>query len=614
MQRVPQERRRRQSNFVQHESSVSGQPVSVMETGSRPTFDETVSSARDCSQKGPPGPVKGTGTFMKKTIARLVAAVAAASSPAAYAESVLTALPLQLTAWVENYNPYSPATRLPSVQDFMFEPLFVFNTMRNAEPNFRLATGFTYSDDLKSLTVSLRDGVTWSDGEVFDANDVKFTYDMLKEYRVLDLRNVWDLIEEATILGDHTVRFDLKRPNSGIAYTIAQVYVVPEHIWHDVDDPVTFTNAPNPVGSGPLTDIRRFTAQEYIQCRNPNYWDAENLKVDCMRFPQIADNNQALMAAAAGELDWFGSFLPDIEKTYVAEDPDNHKYWFPPGSLVFFAMNFETANDGNRKAFTDLAFRRAFSMAMDREAMVEIAAYGYPTVNRYPSGLGRAFDDWNNPEVDEKYGAFSRYGAEAARAALAAAGYADRNGDGFVETPDGDPIAFDILVPNGWTDWVNTVQIAVEGLRDVGIDAKVATPESPLWQERLVSGDFDVSINAHITGPDPFVQFDGVLHSRNQGRTRYAPMRYRNPGLDRLLDSFYATADRAEQENIMDEIQMAVAADMPLVAVYNNPRWYEYNTRRFEGFFDAANPGAVPTVHDGQPERLLQLLALKPKE
>jgi peptide/nickel transport system substrate-binding protein len=65
---------------------------------------------------------------MKKTIARLVAAVAAASSPAAYAESVLTALPLQLTAWVENYNPYSPATRLPSVQDFMFEPLFVFYT------------------------------------------------------------------------------------------------------------------------------------------------------------------------------------------------------------------------------------------------------------------------------------------------------------------------------------------------------------------------------------------------------------------------------------------------------------------------------------------------------
>jgi len=246
--------------------------------------------------------------------------------------------------------------------------------------------------------------------------------------------------------------------------------------------------------------------------------------------------------------------------------------------------------------------------------MVDIAGYGYPTINEYPSGLGRAFDAWNKPTVDEKYGVFARYDAEAAKAMLAEAGYADQNGDGFVETPDGDPIAFDILVPNGWTDWVNTVQIAVEGLRDVGIDAKVATPESPLWQERLVSGDFDVSINAHITGPDPFVQFDGVLHSRNQGRTRYAPSRYRNPDLDQLLDGFYATADRAEQKKIMNDIQMAIAADLPYVAVYNNPRWYQYNTKRFEGFFDADNPGSVPTVHDGQPERLLQLLALTPRK
>lgn len=550
---------------------------------------------------------------MKRTLIRLAAFAVVAVPVASHAEAILTALPLQLTAWVENYNPYSPATRLPSVQDFMFEPLFVFNTMQDAEPSFRLATGFSYGDDLKSLTISLREGVAWSDGETFDANDVKFAYDMLKEHRVLDLRNVWDILEEVTVVDDHTVRFDLKHPNSGFAYTIAQVYIVPEHIWRDVDDPVTFTNAPDPVGSGPLTEIRRFTAQEYIQCRNPDYWDADNLAVDCMRFPQIADNNQALVAAAAGELDWFGSFLPDIERTYVAADPEHHKYWFPPGSLVFFAMNFQTANDGNRKAFNDLVFRRAFSMAMDREAMVDIAGYGYPTINEYPSGLGRAFDAWNNPEVDEKYGAFSRHDADAAKTILAEAGYADRNGDGLVETRDGDPIAFDILVPNGWTDWVNTVQIAVEGLRDIGIDAKVATPESPLWQERLVSGNFDVSIDAHITGPDPFIQFDGVLHSRNQERTRYAPMRYRNPALDRLLDSFYATADRAEQERIMDEIQMAIAADMPFVAVYNNPRWYEYNTRRFQGFFDADNPGAVPTVHDGQPERLLQLLALKPR-
>ena len=150
------------------------------------------------------------------------------------------------------------------------------------------------------------------------------------------------------MVDDHTVRFDLKNVNTGIVYTLAQVYVVPEHVWSKVADPVTFTNAPNPVGTGPLTEIRRFTPQEYIQCRNPNYWDAAHLKVDCLRLPQIANNDQALAAAATGELDWFGSFLPDIEKTYVAKDPENHKYWFPAGSIVFFAMNFGQQERGQQ--------------------------------------------------------------------------------------------------------------------------------------------------------------------------------------------------------------------------------------------------------------------------
>ena len=160
-----------------------------------------------------------------------------------------------------------------------------------------------------------------------------------------------------------------------------------------------------------------------------------------MRFPQIANNDQALAIAATGELDWFGSFLPDIEKTYVAQDPENHGYWFPAGSMVYFALNFETENEGNKKAFNDINFRHAFSMAMDRQAMVDIAGYGYPTINEYPSGLGRAFHSWNNAEVDAKYGEFSSYNIEGAKKILADAGYKDGDGDGFVETPDGMPIS-----------------------------------------------------------------------------------------------------------------------------------------------------------------------------
>ena len=525
--------------------------------------------------------------------------------------AILTAVPQQLTAWVENYNPYNTTTVLPTVLDFMYEPLVVFNAMHGGTPEYRLAEAFEYSDDLLSLTFTLRDGLTWSDGEPLTADDVIFTFNLVQQNPALDVHAVWPKLTGVEKVDDRTVTLNFTEVDAALIYQIVQVYIVPEHVWADVEDPVTFTN-PSPVGSGPLTEIERFTPQEYIQCRNPNYWDAESLHVDCMRMPQLANNDQVLTAAANGELDWFGSFLPDIERTYVGTDPDHHGYWFPAGSPVFFSLNLDAEDAGLNEAFNDVAFRRAFSMAMDRQAMVDIAGYGYPTVNDYPSGLGRAYHSWNNPEVEAEYGQYTEFDIDGAKALLEDAGYADANGDGFIDTPSGTPIAFNIIVPNGWTDWVNTVQLAVEGLNELGINATMQTPESPAWTDQLLSGDYEAAINSVTTGVTPHYFFDQALHSRHIGQSRFQSSRYVNAALDTALDSFNATTDEAVQTDVMNQIQMLIAEDMPLVWVFNNPLWYEYNTARFTGFYNADNPVARPVVYAGVPERLLHLLNLRP--
>ncbi|MEZ9232021.1 ABC transporter substrate-binding protein [Vibrio amylolyticus] len=545
--------------------------------------------------------------------AAMLPSIATADDGGANADkSVLNIAPRMRTSWVRNFNPYNQTTFLPTTNEFAYEPLAIFNSMQGGKIHYRLATSLEYAEDLKSVTFTIRQGVKWSDGQEFTAKDVLFSFNLVKQNPALDSRAIWDRISGVELVDSHTIRFDLPMADGGAAMEIVQVPVVAEHVWKDVSDPISFTNE-NPVGTGPMTEIERFTPRVYVQCRNPHYWDTESLKVDCVRLPQLANNDQVLALAKKGELDWFGSFLPDIDKTYVADDEDNHKYWFPAGSMVAFNFNLESRHEGNRQAFNNREFRRALSMAMDREAMVDIAGYGYPTINEYPSGLGAGYHAWNNDQVDQKFGQFTKYNVESAKALLESAGFKDSNGDGYVNNADGSKIEFSIIVPNGWTDWVNTVQIAVDGLQEVGINAKVQTPEAPAWTSALIDGSYDAGINSYYQGTTPHYMYNSAFNGEQQGKSRFAVTRFSTPELDALLDSFYQTIDPTKQKEVMDDIQYVIAENMPYVPVFNNPTWYQYNEKRFEGFFSADNPVARPQVHPGVPERLLHLLSIKPR-
>lgn len=545
------------------------------------------------------------------TVSALALAIASLVSTPSHAENVLNINIEDATTWVRNFNPFIGESARQSTLDFIYEPLVVFNKMQSGKPYPRLATDFKLADDLKSVVFDLRPGVKWSDGQDFTASDVTFTFDLLKKFPALDFNSAWGLIDGVEAVSPTQVKFTFKSPTALGPEKLVLTPIVPEHVWKDIKDPVTFANE-NPVGSGPMTEIRRFTPEIYEQCRNPHYWDADNLKVDCFRFPQVSTNDQALAAAQSGSLDWFASFLPDIEKTYVANDPEHYKYWLPPGNMVAFTMNQESPDEGNREAFQNLEFRHAVSLAMDRKSMVDIAGYGYPTLNDDPSGVGASFPSWNNPEVKKQFGQYATFDEAKAKAHLAEAGFKDKDGDGFVETPSGKKIAFDIIVPNGWTDWVDTVKIGVDGLTAIGINAKLATPESTVWRQQLVDGTFNMAITSYVVGTTPYLQLSDAFHSRNKGKTRFTAQRFFTPELDKLLDSFEQTTDDGKRHDILNQVQMIVAENMPYVPVYNNPVWYEYNTKRFTGWASPENPFVSPQNSDNNHDRLLHLLALRP--
>lgn len=545
-----------------------------------------------------------------KAILAASAMVLAMAVPA-MAQTVLTVSSEQTTTWVRNFNPFGQTSARATTKEFIYEPLVIFNRLKGNEPNFRLAESYELADDLKSITFKLRSGLKWSDGQPLTADDVVFTYDYIKKFPALDFVSVSALLDSVEKVDDQTVRFNLKQPNSLIANTIVSMPIVPQHIWSKVDDPVTFANE-NPVGSGPLTEITRFTPQVYEQCRNPNYWDAKDLAVDCIRLPQLADNPQVLAALADGTLDWATSFVPDIDNTFVAKDPEHNKYWFTPSSLVSFSLNLATTDENDHKAFNDVKFRRAVSMLIDRKTIVDVAGYGYPLINEDPSMLGELYKAFANPEVATKFGKYGKFDKDAAVALLDEAGYKDANGDGFRDNPDGTPIAIDIEVPNGWTDWIDAVQIAIESLKGAGLNVKMSTPEEAVWASDLIGAKYSMTLNALASAADPYFPYIRSFNPDDFGKSRFSAQRWTDPEVMDMLNKYTQQKDPAERKKLMDAIQLKVAEAMPVIPVYNSPSFYEYSTKRFTGWANADNPAYSPVVSNANPARLLQLLDLKP--
>ena len=510
----------------------------------------------------------------------------------------------------KDFNPFRRS--LSTVPHFIYEPLVIYNVMAGGEMIPRLATELTYAEDLQSVTYTLRNEVTWSDGESFDADDVIFTYQLIKNFPELDRLGLWaNTLDDVVKMDSHAVRFELKAPDVTAQWLIADQVIVPEHQWARVDDPVAFTN-PNPVGTGPFTEITLFTPEVYEQCRNPYYWEPDKPYIDCLRMPRFKSNDELLAALIAGDVDWAGHFIPSIEDTFVRHNPKNYHYWFPPNNNICLFLNTPKA------PFSDITLRRALSMAIDRDTLVEIATYGYATVSRYPTGLGEIYKDWYTPEVNASVGKLGTYAPLAAQNLLDQAGYVDKDGDGFREQPEGSALHIKIAVIQGWTDWETAARMIVEYFKEVGIESSIEVSEYSPWFKNLQAGHYDTAIGWSEVYQSPWRTYYDLLSSSlmQEQAEGNSWSRWSSRKTDDLLAAYVKTKDPVEQRNIIGELQQIVAENVPFIPLFSNPSWYEYNNSRFIGWATADNPFVRPMNYREVPERLLHVLnlSLRPVE
>ena len=527
-------------------------------------------------------------------------------------KGIMTISVAQQATWIRNFNPFTGDFRFPTING-TFEPMMIYNTVKGEMVPW-LATKFEWSADNKKLTMTLRDDVKWSDGTAFSSKDVAFTFNLFKTTAGLQGRGGQAMFGETAYVDTvtaptaTTVEFNFKQVFTPGLYDIVNQVIVPEHIWKDVTDPLKFANE-TPVGTGPFTEVTIFENQVFQVEKNPNYWQPGKPYIQGFRQPAYPGNEQANLATVNGENDYAANFIPDIKNVYVAKDPANYGYWFPPvGATVMLYLNTK------RAPFDKAEVRKGISQALNRDQIVEIAMYSY-TKPADVTGLSDAYPSFKVADPTT-LGKWTTQDVAAANAALDAAGLT-KGSDG-IRMADGKPMKYEINVVTGWTDWVSACEIMARNLKDIGIDATVKPYDFSAWLDRVQKGDFDMSIGWSSGGATPYEYYRDQMSQRSirpVGEAAGANWhRYVSTKADELLNQFAATSDAAEQKSIAEQLQQTFADEAPAVPLFPGPSWYEYNTTRFTGFPTEADPYAVGSFfNQGTPEQLIVMTTIKPK-
>ena len=520
----------------------------------------------------------------------------------------------QSTTFVRNFNPFGAAPLFPTLGG-IYEPLMIYNTIKGEIVPW-LADKYEWSADNKTLTFTLHNGAKWSDGQPFTANDVVYTFNLLKNTPGLQGSGTTAVgeggyVSGVTASGDSTVVFNFSTVNTPGLYDIINQDIVPEHVWKSITDPAKDTNA-NPVGTGPFTQVTRFEAQSYQIDKNPNYWQPGKPYINGLRVPALAGNDQAATAFASGNLDWGGFVVANIEQSVMSKDPANLHFWFPTvGGTALFMMNT------TKKPFDDPAFRKAVSMGLNRTQMIALGLKGYS----HPSdvtGLSEGFATWK-PSDPNSLGNWTTYDVAKANAALDAAGY-KKGADGIRTTPDGKKITFEFTMVNGFSDWVAVAPTLVQNLKAIGLDPQQKNYDFPVWLSNWQTGKSDTSLYFGFNAPIPYTVYRNIMSKATvkpvgENSGFFNLWRYSSPKADDLLTQWAATSDIAKQKQLALDLEKTFADEAPVLPMWPQPSFFEYSTKNFTGWPTKEDPYALgaAAISNATREQLIVLTTVKPK-
>jgi peptide/nickel transport system substrate-binding protein len=507
----------------------------------------------------------------------------------------------QGTTWTCGFSPFNADVNFLSVGT-VYEVLTFVNGLQSGKTTNWLASSYAWSNGNKTLTFTIRPGLKWTDGKALTADDVLFTFQLLKKNPGLDLNADWAVLKSVTKNGDKVV-FNFKTSAVPYFYYIGgQTPIVPKHIWQSIPNPVTYKDS-KPVGSGPF-EMNSCSPQVIKYTKNANYWQKGLPKIETVYYPAFTSNDPANQQLASGKAQWGSQFIPNINKYYLSKSPHNH-YWFPPLVNVSIFINQKDP------ILSNVAVRKAIAYAIDREKVSQIGEYGYEPASNQTGIVTPTFSDW----LDQGLAKQVNYNPKKAEQILQQAGF--KKSGGIYQTPDGKPLSFSMLNIGGYSDWVASVQVIRDELKAVGIKITAENLSSTTYDTDNYNGKFQLSYNGNESGgPTPYYELRQLLYSKNSapiGKPAASNWeRYENPAVDKLIEDYGATTDPAKQHQIIKQLEAVMVNEIPVIPVTEGVDWYQYNTEGLTGWVTQGDKFAKPAAYEN-PDWGVMLLHLKPK-
>ena len=511
------------------------------------------------------------------------------------------------------FNPLDPDPNFPADGNIrlMYESLLAYNQL-TGDLDPMLADSYSQTDS--TVTVHLDTRAKWNNGEKITVEDVIYTF-KIDSILPTAHHNNWKHIKTVSADSDNHITFHLaaNRNPLMVLNAIAETSILPKSVFeplvksakngksYNMDKILIFKNENKPVASGPYT-LKTYAPDQIVLERVENYWRTSKYggKKPAPKYiihPIYDGNDNFNNAMIKGNLDISSIYLPriwekakDSIRAWSREEP----YQLPATITVLVVAT-------QKEPFNNVSFRRALAHAIDFEKIKARALSNYtPTMQPgfiLPFGPEKKY--FNKEDADE-FG--YSYNTEKAREILAEAGYS-WNEEGKLLDKKKKPIRnISIECPQGWTDWIDAINVIVESFAEIGITAVPSIVDYNIWDMNLRKGTFDLSMKTPPTEHSvacPWNRFYQILTDigyKPIGEEAFANQgRFHDDGISMLLNEIPTITREDSLNQAYRELNKLFMQTVPVLPIMYRPStFYQFSTKHWTNFPTAENPYAPP--------------------